>query len=75
MSIVYDVLDCPLGKALVAATPLGICAVEFGDRGSLLERELGNHSTLRSRSPYTVMVAASQAGRSASDLMMWERST
>jgi AraC family transcriptional regulator of adaptative response/methylated-DNA-[protein]-cysteine methyltransferase len=32
MSIAYDVLDCPLGKALIAATPLGICAVEFGSR-------------------------------------------
>ncbi len=30
MSIAYDVVDCPLGKCLIAATPLGICAVQFG---------------------------------------------
>jgi AraC family transcriptional regulator of adaptative response/methylated-DNA-[protein]-cysteine methyltransferase len=40
MSIAYDVLDCPLGKALIAATPLGICAVEFGSRANDLSKSL-----------------------------------
>lgn len=31
MTIAYDIVDCPLGRALLAATPRGICAVEFGD--------------------------------------------
>lgn len=40
MTIVYDLFPCPLGKALIAATPSGICAVEFGDSGPRLAREL-----------------------------------
>ena len=40
MSIAYDVIDCPLGKALIGATPLGICAVYFGDRDKPLVSEL-----------------------------------
>lgn len=40
MSIDYDVVDCPLGKALIAATPLGICAVEFGSRAGVLSADL-----------------------------------
>jgi len=45
MSIAYDVVECPLGKALIGATPLGICAVYFGAR----ERPLA--SELRARFP------------------------
>lgn len=40
MSIAYDIVDCPLGKALIGATPLGICAVYFGDREKPLVAEL-----------------------------------
>ena len=40
MTIAYDVLSCPLGKALIAATPAGICAVEFGDSAARLARAL-----------------------------------
>ena len=40
MSIAYDIVDCPLGKALIGATPLGICAVYFGDREKPLVVEL-----------------------------------
>jgi AraC family transcriptional regulator of adaptative response/methylated-DNA-[protein]-cysteine methyltransferase len=31
MDIVYDIIDCPLGRALLAATPAGICDVALGD--------------------------------------------
>ena len=40
MKIAYDVVDCPLGKALIAATPIGICAVFFGDRERPLVADL-----------------------------------
>jgi AraC family transcriptional regulator of adaptative response/methylated-DNA-[protein]-cysteine methyltransferase len=40
MSIAYDVVRCPLGNALIGATPLGICAVYFGDRPRPLVSEL-----------------------------------
>jgi AraC family transcriptional regulator of adaptative response/methylated-DNA-[protein]-cysteine methyltransferase len=40
MDITYDILDCPLGRALLAATPAGICAVAFGERDSTLASEL-----------------------------------
>jgi len=40
MSIAYDIVDCPLGKALIAATPIGICAVQFGTREAALVSEL-----------------------------------
>lgn len=36
MTIAWDVVDCLLGKALIAATPLGLCCVRFGSS----EREL-----------------------------------
>lgn len=43
MDIAYDLVDGPLGRTLLAATPLGICAVEMGDSdralvASLLDR-------------------------------------
>jgi len=40
MSITYDIIDCPLGRALIAATPLGICAVQFVDSDRALAAEL-----------------------------------
>ncbi len=40
MKIAYDVTDTPLGKALIAATPLGICAVELGSREGALSANL-----------------------------------
>jgi AraC family transcriptional regulator of adaptative response/methylated-DNA-[protein]-cysteine methyltransferase len=40
MSIVYDTFSCPLGKALIAATPAGICAVLLADTDTALVREL-----------------------------------
>ena len=40
MRIAYDVVPCPLGKALIAATRLGICAVFFGDRDAALVSDL-----------------------------------
>lgn len=40
MSIAYDLIACPLGRALIAATPLGICAVAFGDSDAALTRDL-----------------------------------
>jgi len=40
MDITYDIVDCPLGRALLAATPSGICAVSFGDRDRTLESDL-----------------------------------
>ena len=41
MTIVYDVLDCPLGRALIAATPAGICDVAFGGSDRALAADLG----------------------------------
>jgi AraC family transcriptional regulator of adaptative response/methylated-DNA-[protein]-cysteine methyltransferase len=40
MSIAYDLVPCPLGRALIAATPLGLCAVFFGDRDRPLVADL-----------------------------------
>ena len=40
MKINYTVVDCPLGKLLVAATEKGICAVSFGDDAAALKNEL-----------------------------------
>lgn len=40
MDIAYDLVKSPLGWALVAATPLGICAVSLGDSARPLEAEL-----------------------------------
>lgn len=40
MDITYDIIDCPLGRALIAGTPAGICAVSFGERDSALASEL-----------------------------------
>jgi AraC family transcriptional regulator of adaptative response/methylated-DNA-[protein]-cysteine methyltransferase len=40
MCIAYEIIGCPLGRALIAATPLGICAVEFGDSDGALAASL-----------------------------------
>jgi AraC family transcriptional regulator of adaptative response/methylated-DNA-[protein]-cysteine methyltransferase len=36
----HSMRACVLGQVLVAATDLGVCVVEFGDRGDLLEASL-----------------------------------
>lgn len=40
MQIGYTIVDSPLGRLLVAATPRGVCAVSLGDDDDHLEREL-----------------------------------
>jgi AraC family transcriptional regulator of adaptative response/methylated-DNA-[protein]-cysteine methyltransferase len=40
MSIGYTIVDCPLGKLLVAATERGVCAVSLGDSDAELEEAL-----------------------------------
>ena len=40
MSINYTIVDCPLGRLLVAATERGICAVSLGDTDTTLEAAL-----------------------------------
>src|SRR5262245_52951589 len=40
MNIVYDIIDCPVGRALIATTPVGICDVAFGDRDRALSADL-----------------------------------
>jgi AraC family transcriptional regulator of adaptative response/methylated-DNA-[protein]-cysteine methyltransferase len=37
MNIQYTIVDCPLGRLLVAATERGICAVSLGDSDAALE--------------------------------------
>jgi len=40
MNIRYTLVDCPLGRLLVATTERGICAVELGDLDAVLEAAL-----------------------------------
>ncbi len=40
MNIRYTLVDCPLGRLLVATTERGICAVELGDTDATLEAAL-----------------------------------
>ena len=40
MNIRYTLVDCPLGRLLVATTERGICAVELGDTDATLETAL-----------------------------------
>ena len=42
MSINYTIVDCPLGRLLVAATDRGICAVSLGDCDATLEAALSS---------------------------------
>jgi len=62
MNIGYDVIDCPLGKALIAATPQGICAVFFGDREQPLLKDLNARFSKAaiSRSPDLLRFARSR---------------
>jgi AraC family transcriptional regulator, regulatory protein of adaptative response / methylated-DNA-[protein]-cysteine methyltransferase len=39
-TIQYAIVPSPLGRMLVAATPRGLCAVQFGESAAELEREL-----------------------------------
>ena len=40
--IKYDVVQCPLGQLLVAATGKGVCSVKLGDNAEQLARDLAN---------------------------------
>ncbi|MEJ5203405.1 MAG: bifunctional DNA-binding transcriptional regulator/O6-methylguanine-DNA methyltransferase Ada, partial [Anaerolineales bacterium] len=40
MNIEYTIVDCPLGRMLVAATERGVCAVSFGGKDAELEKAL-----------------------------------
>ena len=40
MNISYTIVDCPLGRLLVAATARGVCAVSLGDADAPLEAAL-----------------------------------
>jgi AraC family transcriptional regulator of adaptative response/methylated-DNA-[protein]-cysteine methyltransferase len=40
MSIRFAIVDCPLGRLLVGATPRGVCAVSMGASDIVLERAL-----------------------------------
>jgi AraC family transcriptional regulator of adaptative response/methylated-DNA-[protein]-cysteine methyltransferase len=40
IEIVYTIIDCPLGRLLVATTERGICAVSLGDADDALEQAL-----------------------------------
>ena len=40
MHISYTIVDCPLGRLLVAATEKGVCAVSLGDSDPALEEGL-----------------------------------
>ena len=63
MSIAYTVVSGPLGKAILAATPRGLCAVELGDS----DRELVGR--LRSRFPRSrILRRPSLLGPSAREL-------
>ena len=40
MTLDYDLVSGPLGRTLIAATPLGLCAVAFGDSDAALLKDL-----------------------------------
>ena len=40
MDIAFDIVRCPIGRALLAATPLGICAASLGNSARRLETDL-----------------------------------
>lgn len=42
MRISYTIVDCPLGRLLVAATERGVCAVSLGDSDAALEAALSS---------------------------------
>lgn len=59
MTINYTIVNCPLGRLLVAATNQGVCAVSLGDADADLE------ASLRGEYP------AAQIRRDASGLTLW----
>jgi AraC family transcriptional regulator, regulatory protein of adaptative response / methylated-DNA-[protein]-cysteine methyltransferase len=59
VSINYTLVDCPLGRLLVAATERGICAVSLGDSDTTLEAAL------------TSEYPAAERQRDGSDLTLW----
>jgi len=40
LRVAYSIVNCPLGRLLVAATPKGVCAVFMGDTDSVVESAL-----------------------------------
>jgi AraC family transcriptional regulator of adaptative response/methylated-DNA-[protein]-cysteine methyltransferase len=40
MDVHYTIVDCPLGRLLLAGTERGVCAVSFGEEDAALERAL-----------------------------------
>jgi AraC family transcriptional regulator of adaptative response/methylated-DNA-[protein]-cysteine methyltransferase len=40
LRVTYSIVNCPLGRLLVAATPKGICAVFMGDTDAIVESAL-----------------------------------
>jgi AraC family transcriptional regulator of adaptative response/methylated-DNA-[protein]-cysteine methyltransferase len=48
-TIHYDIVPCRLGRALIAATAAGVCAVSLGDRDSSLEAALAAEFPLAER--------------------------
>ncbi|HZR39606.1 MAG TPA: methylated-DNA--[protein]-cysteine S-methyltransferase, partial [Ktedonobacteraceae bacterium] len=59
MNIAYTIVNCQLGRLLVAATEKGVCAVSLGDTDEVLE------AALMSEYP------AAQIRRDGSDLQQW----
>jgi AraC family transcriptional regulator of adaptative response/methylated-DNA-[protein]-cysteine methyltransferase len=51
MSIRYTIVDSPLGRLLVGATPHGVCAVAMGESDAQLERALTREYPAASVSP------------------------
>jgi AraC family transcriptional regulator of adaptative response/methylated-DNA-[protein]-cysteine methyltransferase len=49
-TIRYTLVDCPLGRLLLAGTERGVCAVYLGDRDSPLEKELAREFPAATRS-------------------------
>jgi AraC family transcriptional regulator, regulatory protein of adaptative response / methylated-DNA-[protein]-cysteine methyltransferase len=59
MSIKYTIVDCYLGRLLIAATESGVCAVRFGDDDQTLETTLRND------------FSAAEIRADAGDLNLW----
>jgi AraC family transcriptional regulator of adaptative response/methylated-DNA-[protein]-cysteine methyltransferase len=59
MSINYTIVDCPLGRLLVAATERGICAISLGDTDTTLEAALASE------------YPAAEIRRDGSDFNLW----
>jgi AraC family transcriptional regulator of adaptative response/methylated-DNA-[protein]-cysteine methyltransferase len=63
MSIGYSIVQCALGRLLVAATERGVCAVSLGDSDAVLE------AALRSEYPNAQVYRDESRGRWVSDLL------